>query len=141
MPASYSFLIALEVLADLDVGVLLKTALIFDDDPEIRREDPALGQVGVPQVGILVRIAAQVVLHRKLRLEVSTQNRGTINSEAEDRFVELPFDRHQLAVGAERTRGEASGKPRRAQSRIDDFARWRLRTVCNSSLSGASVVS
>jgi hypothetical protein len=31
MPISYSFLIALEVLADLDVGVFLKTAFIFDD--------------------------------------------------------------------------------------------------------------
>src|SRR5271156_6166252 len=43
MSIMYSLLIALEALADFDVGVLLKTAFIFDDGPEIRREDPALG--------------------------------------------------------------------------------------------------
>jgi hypothetical protein len=67
----------------------------------LKFEDPALSEVGVPEVGVFVWIAAQVVLHWELRLKVSTLNRGTIGRVAEDCFVELPFDRHQLAVRAE----------------------------------------
>jgi hypothetical protein len=50
-----------------------------------------------------MRIAAQVVEHRELRLEVRTLDRGRqcIIGVAEDRLVYLPLDRHQLAVRAE----------------------------------------
>src|SRR5271170_4762028 len=81
-----SFLIALEVLTHLDIGVFPYAAFIFANDLEHRREYPAHGQIGPPQIGILVRIAAQVIDHRKLRLDVATLDGGTIDRIAEDYF-------------------------------------------------------
>jgi hypothetical protein len=40
VPGANPFLIALEVLANLDVGVFLSAAFIFTDKLEIRRQDP-----------------------------------------------------------------------------------------------------
>jgi len=67
-----SFLIALEVLDDLDVGVFPYAALIFFHEFEILANIQPIVRSRVPQIGILVRIAAQVVDHRKLRLDVGT---------------------------------------------------------------------
>src|SRR5260370_40818080 len=90
MNPANSFLIALEVLPDLDIGVFLYAACIFSDELEIRRKDPSVGQIRVGQVVVLVRIAAQVVDHGELRLDVGLLQGGGILRVAEDRFVDIP---------------------------------------------------
>jgi hypothetical protein len=85
------------------------------DKLKIRCQHPAVGQIGPPQVRILVRIAAQVVHHRQLRRDVTTLDGGTISRVAEDRFVDLPLDRQQLAVHAEEHVAIAPGRSALAQ--------------------------
>src|SRR5262249_38975778 len=95
--------IALEVLADLYVRVFLNAPLIFADELEIHTKYPTVGQISVGKVVVFVRIAAQVVDHGQLRLHVGILDGGrerTIRV-AEDRLVDLPLNRHQLAVDAE----------------------------------------
>src|SRR5215469_3085578 len=103
--------IALEVLADLDVGVFLNTLLIFSDELEIRPKYPTVGQISVRKVVVLVRIAAQVVDHGQLWLDVATLDggRNCIIRVAEDRLIDLPLNRHQLAVDAEEHVAVAAG--------------------------------
>src|SRR5215469_5954641 len=98
-----SFLIALEVLADLDVGISLYAPCIFSDELEIGSQHPTIGQICVEEVVVLVGIAAQVEEHWKLRFDESTLygGRQCVVCVAEDRLVNLPLDRHQLAVRAE----------------------------------------
>ena len=64
-------------------------------------------QIGADQVVVLVRIAAQVVDHRKLRLDIGLfdARRAT-----EDRLIDFPFDRHQPAVLAEEHIAMAAGR-------------------------------
>ena len=54
MAISSSFLIALEVLADFDVGVFLYAAFIFIDELEIRRQHPSVG--GWPTFTFCVKV-------------------------------------------------------------------------------------
>src|SRR5208282_6877988 len=98
-----------EVLTHLDVGVFPYAAFIFANNHEHRRKYPTHGQIGPPQIGILMRIAAQVVDHRKLRLDVATLDGGAIDRIAEDCFEELPLNRHQPTVVAEEHVAVAAG--------------------------------
>jgi hypothetical protein len=54
------------------LGVLLNAAFVFCDKLTNWTKHPTVGQISVGKVVVLVRIAAEVVDHGQLRLDVAT---------------------------------------------------------------------
>src|SRR5271156_947844 len=97
-PASLRFLIAVELLARLDVWVLSDALLVLTNERQDKFEHPPVihfvGEEGVPLVGV----ATEIEDHRKLRGDDRLFDALAI---AKPNFDVVPLDRHQGAVGTE----------------------------------------